>query len=219
MKKLFIILLAAISVQMVVAQKVVSELTITYDITVETNSTNPNIINMFNGATTTAYLKQNSHRTDQVNGLGNTTTIYDSKTNTAAILKEYGQQKLMIKLTSANWADFNNKYKGVKYTKTTDKKEIAGYNCFKYNGTLADSTSFVVYATEEIAPEAKDYNAQFKGIKGLVLQYEMSSGTGDNKIKVINTASKVSTTPVPPAKFELPKSGYRVMTYEESIKK
>ncbi len=37
---------------------------------------------------------------------------------------------------------------------------------------------------------------------------------GDLKIKY--TASKVNLDPVPASKFDIPKSGYREMTYEES---
>lgn len=201
------------------AQKKVSELTVTYDITIETKSSNPSLINMFNGATTTVYMKQNSHRTDQVNSLGNSSTIFDSKNNATVVLKEYGKQKILIKLTPNNWVDMNKKYAGVTLTATTETKEIAGYKCIKYNGKMPDSTSFIVYATNEIIPEAKDYNAQFKGINGLVLQYELTSGTGDNMVKMTHTANKVSTTTVAPSKFEIPKTGYREMTYEESIKK
>lgn len=201
------------------AQKIVSELTINYDITVESSSDNPRIETMFNGATTTVYLKQSSHRTDQVNGLGSTATIFDGKSNTGAIIKEFGKQKILIKMTAANFVDMNKKNTPINFIATTETKEIAGYNCTKYTGLLSDSATYEVYVTTAIVPENKDYNTNFKGINGLVLQYEITTGTGTNKVKIINTASKVSTTTVAPTKFELPKTGYRVMTYEESVKK
>ncbi len=218
MKILLTLVLSLSIFNVLTAQKSVSELTVTYDITIQTESKNPNIINMFNGATTTIYLKQNSHRTDQVNGLGTTSTIYDGKNSSAVILKEYGKQKMLIKLTSKNWTDYNAKYNGIIFNATTETKEIAGYKCVKYNGKMTDGTIFTVYATTDIIPEAKDYNMQVKGVTGLIMQYEVTFGTGENKVVLTNTASKVTTANVPPAKFEIPKAGYREMTYEESIK-
>ncbi len=195
-------------------QKVVSELTVMYENTIETKSDKPSIGTMMNGATTTIFIKKNNHRTEQVNSLGTSTTIYDNKTNTAVILKEFGKQKLLIRLNNANWLDFNKKYAGVTFTKYTETKTIAGYTCTKSIGKLSDGSEFTVFATNEISPENKDYIAQFKGVDGLVLQYEFVSGT----TKIITTASKVLLTTVNPTKFDIPKSGYREMTYEESMK-
>ena len=44
------------------------------------------------------------------------------------------------------------------------------------------------------------------------MQYEARLG----KLIVTYTVSSVNFNPVPQAKYDLPKSGYRVMTYEES---
>ncbi len=44
------------------------------------------------------------------------------------------------------------------------------------------------------------------------MQYEASLG----KLKVTYTVSSINFNPVPASKFDLPKSGYRVMRYEES---
>jgi hypothetical protein len=44
------------------------------------------------------------------------------------------------------------------------------------------------------------------------MQYEASVG----KLMVTYTVSSINFNPVPAVKMDLPKSGYRVMTYEES---
>ena len=44
------------------------------------------------------------------------------------------------------------------------------------------------------------------------MQYEATMGT----MMVTYTVSNINFNPVLQSKFELPKSGYRVMTYEES---
>jgi GLPGLI family protein len=206
-------LVLAITGFMGYAQKPISELTMVYDITVETNSDKPQMANMFNGATTTIYLKGASNRTEAVTSLGTSTTIYDGKTKSAVVLKEYGNQKLLVRMTAQNWLDANKKYEGIVFTKTEETKTIAGYNCTKSTGKLQDGTDIIIYTTKEIVPESKDYNNnQFKNAEGLVLEFQFSvSGT-----KITNTASKVIIGVVSNAKFDIPKTGYREMTYEES---
>jgi hypothetical protein len=49
-------------------------------------------------------------------------------------------------------------------------------------------------------------------LPGLALEYETAVGN----LQVIYTVSKLSFAPVPAAKFDLPRSGFRVMTYQES---
>ncbi len=216
MRKIFfsLVIILVFKSSFLTAQKTVSELTLMYDNTVETKSDKPNIGTMLNGATTTIFIKQSSHRTEQVNSLGNTTTIFDGKTNTAVILKEFGKQKILVRLTSKNWDDMNKRYTGTTFTKTNDTKTIAGYTCIKYTGKTTDGKEFIVYATTDLTTENKTYNSQFKDVDGLVLEYEITSGS----TKITTTASKIIVGTVLPNKFEIPKSGYREMTYEESIK-
>ncbi len=210
------LILSVISTVSTIAQKTVSELTIIYDISVESKSDNPKMINMFNGATTTIYIKGKSHRTEAVNALGTTTTIYNGDTKTAAVLKEYGAQKLYIKLTKDNWDDANKKYDNITFAKTTETKLIAKYNCTKYIGTLQDGTQLTVYSTTDIVPETKEYNSnQFKNINGLVLEYELTL----KDVKLTNTAAVIKIGNVDDDKFALPKTGYRELTYEESKQK
>ena len=61
--------------------------------------------------------------------------------------------------------------------------------------------------------ENKDYDYQFRSLPGLPLEYESSVGN----LKVKYTASKITFDPVPVQKFSIPVSGYRELTYQESI--
>lgn len=196
------------------AQKKVNDLSLIYDITVESAGDRPQAAQLFNGATTTVYIKGNNHRTEMVNSLGQSVTIYNGATSSAVVLKEYGNQKLLIRMTPADWKSSNSKFEGIKYTTTSETKTIAGYLCYKATGVMTDGTVFSVYYTKDIAPENSSYNPQFAGIEGLVLEYSYTAG----KMKIVNTASQVRTNTIPPAKFDIPKSGYREMTYEESRK-
>jgi hypothetical protein len=51
-------------------------------------------------------------------------------------------------------------------------------------------------------------------LNGLPLEYELVQG----KLTIKYTVSKINMNPVPASKFDIPKSGYREMTYEESKK-
>ena len=63
-------------------------------------------------------------------------------------------------------------------------------------------------------PDNKDYDYSFKGLNGLPMEYELRIG----KTTVKFSMNKISFDAIPAAKFEIPKTGYREMTYEESTK-
>lgn len=196
-----------------VAQKILSEGTIIYDITVQTGSKEPQLADMFDGVTTTVYLKGPQSRTEMISPLGSTISILDIRSGAGVVLKEYGSQKLLINMGKADWADMNKKYEGITFTvQPAENKKIQDYNCQKAVAKLKDGSSFTVYFTTELAAENKDYDYQFKTLPGLALEYESSVGN----LKVKYTASKVSFDPVPAQKFNIPSSGYRQLSYQES---
>lgn len=194
------------------AQKILNEGTLVYNMSVETGSEQPKIADMLDGATTTIYLKGDKSKTELVSSLGREATIYDASTKTGVILKDYSGQKLMITLTESNWEENNNKYNGITFENTGETAVIAGFKCNKAIAKLKNGTSFTVFYTTEVEPANKSYDTQFKTLPGLPVQYEMQSG----KMKLKFTLSKISYNLVPLSVFEIPKSGYRVLTYEEA---
>ncbi|MEO7960165.1 MAG: DUF4412 domain-containing protein [Ginsengibacter sp.] len=196
------------------AQKALTEGSLVYNISVETGSAEPKMADMLDGATTTVFIKGNQSRTEMVSGLGTEATIHNATNGTGVILKEYSGQKLMITLTDDDWAKNNKKYDGIIFESTGETSVINGYNCRKAIAKLKDGTSFVVYYTNDVAVSNKNYDYQFKTLPGLAIQYEMQSG----KMKFKFTLSKINFQSVPEAKFEIPKTGYRVLTYEETKK-
>ena len=198
--------------QIVSAQKRLTEATISYDIVINTNNAKPEAADLLDGATSVIYLKGNSSRSEMISSLGTQSTIIDGKTGNVTILKDYGEQKYMISMTAANWKQSNKKYEGITFTYVDEYKTIAGYNSQKAIGKLADGNTFVVYFTRDLIPVNRDFEYLNKNLPGLAMQYEAKKG---DKM-VTYTVSAVNFNPVPAAKFDLPKSGYRVMTYEES---
>ncbi len=194
------------------AQKVLSEGSLVYNISVETGSAEPKMADMLDGATTTVFLKGNQSRTEMVSGLGSEATIHNASTGGGVILKEYSGQKLMITLTADDWAKNNKKYDGITFQNTGETAKIAGFNCQKATATLKDGSTFTVFYTNDVDVANKGYDYQFKTLPGLAVQYEMQAG----KMKFKFTLSKINYDNVPVSKFEIPKSGYRVMTFEET---
>jgi GLPGLI family protein len=196
------------------AQKRVSELTMVYDYSVGVGNAEPRPGVNGENATHTVYIKGNKSRSEMSNPLFSSTTLYDANTGQAVILKEVSGQKLLIHLTSANWQERSAPYEGIEYKNTGETKEIAGYKCVKAVGTTKAGATITVYYTRDIIPENRDYDPQFRTLEGLPMEYELTNG--DVKIKYMIT--RINLNPVPASKFDIPKSGYREMNYEDSKK-
>ncbi len=196
------------------AQKILSEGAVMYDVSVQTGSSQAKMADVFDGATAVVFIKGGLSRTDLKSAIGNSSTIYDSKAGSGVVMREFGAQKLMIRMNRQNWADKNKKYEGIVYTKTDETKKIAGYTCQKAMAKMTDGTTFIVYYTPDLVLENKDYDAQFRNLPGVPLEFESIVGS----IRVKYAASKVSFDPVPISRFEIPRSGYREMTYDEGLK-
>lgn len=195
------------------AQRKLTEATISYDIVINTSNKTPQAADLLDGATSIIYLKGTSSRSEMISSLGTQATIIDGKSGDITVLKDYGEQKYMIKMTPENWKQSNKKYEGVTFTYYEEYKTIAGYNCQKALGKLVDGNTFTVYFTKDLVPMNKDFQYLNKNLPGLAMQYEATLG----KMMVTYTVSTINFNPVPQTKFDLPKSGYRVMTYEESM--
>lgn len=214
MKNFLSLLIVLLVTQSLTAQKKLSELTLVYDAKVTTGTAEPKMADAFDGATTTIYLKGNLSRSEMISALFSSTTIHDAKTNTAVVLREVSGQKLLIRMSNKDWKEKNDRYEGITFTNTSETKEIAGYKCTKAEAKMSDGSTFIVYYTPDIIPENKEYDYHFKNLNGLPLEYELTQ----RSLKIRYTVSKINLNPVPASKFDIPTSGYREMTYEESQK-
>lgn len=194
------------------AQQTYSEGVVTYNIVVNTGNNNETkAADLLDGATQKISFKGVNTRTELSSILGKTITLHDSKTGAAVVMNEYGEQKILIRMTKDDYEDRNSKYAGIQFELMPETKKIMGYNCKLAIAKLKDGTTFRVYYTTELVFQNKDYGAQFKNLPGFPLEYESELG----KMKVTCIADKVTFDPVPSAVFDVPKSGYREMTYKE----
>ena len=196
------------------AQKTISEGTISYEISLQSRSKENKADNPFVGATSTRYLKGGLSRIDMKTSLGTETTIYNSKTGNAAILKEYSGQKLMILLTKENWDERNKKFEGIVFEPTIESKVIGGYHCKRAIAQLKDGSSMSVYYTPDLVAINKEYDKAFSNLPGFPMEYELATATLSFSYKLLS----IDFNTVPASKFEYPQIGYRMMTYEENKK-
>jgi GLPGLI family protein len=195
------------------AQKTMSEGAIVYTLTIHKAGADSSASSISDTATVTEYIKGGLSRTDMRSSFGSEATIHDAKSGNAVILKEYSGQKLMITLTKENWDARNKKFDGIIFKQEDgDTVKINGYRCIKAIAQLTDVSVINVYYTTDINVLNKEYNNMFKNLLGIPVKYDISDG----KYTYSYSLSKIDLTPVTSAKFDFPKSGYRVMTYEES---
>lgn len=191
------------------AFKVISDCTVTYEVSVRDSKADAEMTKMMSGSTKVLYIKGSKSRNDLITPGFRQTTLTDSKSDTAVILKELGNTKYLSYLYGSRRKEQNKKYEGMQFKNTDEKKNILGYDCRKAIAKLTDGSTYDVYYTLSIAPINKEYEYQFKDLPGFVLEYEAESTDGKAKIKY--SATKVTLSLVPDAVFDIPKNGYRIL--------
>lgn len=211
MKVFSVVFLLAISIA-TEAQRQLGEGSLEYNISISSNKSSSPIANSLNGATLTVYLKEGKSRTEMNSSLGSEITVFDNRAQDGFILKEYSGQKLMISMTSANWADKNKLYDNLNFQVSNELVTIGDYNCKKAVASMPDGKTFTVYFHPAISLVNKNYNNAFPQLPGLPVQFELQSGDLSFKYSL----NKISYENVSAAKFAAPKSGFRIMTYQEN---
>jgi hypothetical protein len=196
----------------VFAQKNFAEGTLTYTISIETANGEKKVENALNGATLTLYITKDKSRTEIVNTLGSQVTFFDAKIGKGYLLREYIAQKLMITVNADNWAQKNKVNNNLVFKTDDETVSIGGYSCKKATAITADGKNYTVYFDPSVTLANKTYNNAFPQLQGLPVQYEMQSGNLIFKY----TLSKNSADAVAINKFETPKTGFRIMTFEEN---
>lgn len=181
-------------------QRVVAECTINYSIILD--STQPS-----NNTTKTVYIKGNDSRIDIVSPSFSQTTFYDKNSGNAVVLREFGNNKVITKLSKSQWIEKNKKYLKSNISYNGDTKIILGYECKGASVLTKDSSVINVFYATSIITSVKEFEYQFKDIPGLVLEYEIEEG----KQKIKYLATKINLSPVSSSKFDVPTAGYRML--------
>lgn len=186
---------------------------ITYEINVDGGNMPPEAMAMFAGSEIVIYVKGEKSRSEMNMGMQNTITISDTKAGTSVLLMEIMGNKYKIK--SDPKKEEKTPEVTVKYLDET--KTIAGYKCKKAELTFKDEAgnpqATGIWYTEDITNYMGNSkkNFQFRGIKGMPLEYEMSAERG---MKMKMTAKTINKEVVPDSKFEIP-ADYKESTMED----
>lgn len=160
------------------------------------------------------YCKGVNSRVEMAMGMGMTqTTISDGKKKEAITLMDIMGNKTAIKSTEEDMKKKTGESAPV--VKLLDEtKTVAGYKCKKAIITIKDKKegeiTMPVWYTEEITTYNSQWASQYKGIKGMMMEYEIKASGMTMKM----TAKSVTKEAVSDAKFTIPE-GYKVMTAEE----
>ncbi len=171
---------------------------------------------MMKGMETKVYYKNGKSRAETSMAFGTTTVFTDEKGNSTTLTDMAGQ-KFFVKQNADDAKKEESKNADPKITYTNDKKTIAGYECKKAVVELKDESGTVnntdVWYSEKIPyiSSSGGGKAQFKGLKGAPLEFEMNQGP--MKIKI--SATEVSMTAVPDSKFVISTEGFTEMKPED----
>lgn len=191
-------------------QRVVAECTITYSIAVEeTGNGDKEVIDALKATTKTTYIKANDARTDLASPSFKQSIFYNKASGGAVILREFGNNKYMIRMDNTRWAEENKRYEGMTISfPANETKTILGYECKKAVMQLNDGSSFTIYYAAAIIPSVREFEYQFKDVPGFVLEYESQE---PERGKITYTATKINLSPVQASRFDVPTSGYRLL--------
>lgn len=195
--------------QVLAQQRVVAECTVIYKIALDDGTIDKDVSNSINKSAKTVYIKGNDSRVDLVSPAIQQSVIYDKTQNTAVVLREFGTNKLMNRLSKEQWLAINKQYQGMNISLVNETKNILGYECKKAVISLKDGSVFSLYYATGIVPSVKEFEYQFKDVPGFVLEYQIKE-PGDNTT-VNYRAEKISLSPVLASKFDIPTSGYRLI--------
>ncbi len=186
---------------------------VTYAISFENSGLPPEALQMLKGAESVVYIKGDKRRVDMNTAMQSTTSVMDSKSKTVLTTMDVMGQKYLIKMNESDMKKEKETAPVTTIKYMDETKEIAGYKCKKAEVTTktkeGKEETIIVYYTEEIP--SSDVKSTFEGLKGMPLEYTISQGG----VKMTFSTKTIVKEPVPDAKFELAKEGYKETTLEE----
>ncbi len=190
-------------------QRVIAECTVVYSISVDSTSIDKSLSDNLTSATKTIFIKGNNSRIDLVSPAFSQSTFYDKSKGSAVILRELGNNKFITKLDSVQWQSQKIEFDSMAITTTKITKKILGYDCKKAVLQLKSGKVYELYFTPNLVPSVKEFEYEFKDVPGFVLAYQVTAKDGK---KINYTAIKFNLSPVPASKFDIPSSGYRILS-------
>lgn len=191
--------------QGLLAQRIVAECTVDYR--VQPDSIWKDLESPDFNASKRVFIKGNDLRIDMENPGFLQSLIYDKTNQQAVVLRVIGTNKFITRLEGNDWQQELKKYDSMQVVFLNAYKTIIGYDCKSASLKLKDGTNYLVYYTTSIAPSVREFELAFKDIPGFVLQYSVTR----NNHRVTYQATRISFSPVPASRFDIPTNGFRVL--------
>lgn len=189
-------------------QRIIAECTVQYKITLEDLKIDKDVQTALQLSNKTVYIKGNDCRVDLISPSLNQSIIYEKLNGSAVVLREFGNNKFMTKLSPEKWSAANKQYDEMTISLLDETKIILGYDCKKAILSLKDGSVYTLYYATSITPSVKEFEYPFKDLPGFVLEYQIKE-LGETIVNY--KAVKINLSPVQAAKFDIPTSGYRLI--------
>lgn len=192
------------------AQRVLSETTLRYQITV-LSPDDGRAVPGIGDIQYAVFLKGGQGRTEMTSSLGTESTIYDPRSGSGYIIKEYGGNRLLVNAGPADWIAHNKTYHNLSFAPESGNFPVGNYKCVKANALLPSGKKIVVLYDPSVVLPNYEYHLAFAGLKGLPVSFELEQGGLIYKYELIS----LNTDPVSYGRFQVPGKGYRILSYEE----
>jgi GLPGLI family protein len=189
-------------------QRVVAECTVQFKIIFEDQKTDKDVQNAVQLSNKIVYIKGNDCRIDLMSPSLNQSIIYEKLNGSAVVLREFGNNKFMTKLSPEKWTAANKQYNEMTISLMDETKTILGYDCKKAKISLKDGSVYIIFYATSITPSVKEFEYPFRDIPGFVLEYQIKE-VGETIVNY--KAVKINLSPVQASKFDIPTSGYRIL--------
>lgn len=176
---------------------------------------------------TVTQIKGEKSKTEMTSMMGTTIMLFDGKKHT--FLTEMMGNKTGYTATKEEMEAMakDDKDPKPKIEYTSEKKMIAGYECTKAivtaTGKDKKETQMIVWVTDKIKhdmPKSKNRNMMDLGdLKGYPLEMEMHQAQQGMDMKIVISATDVSTKPVDDSVFAVNTDGFKMYTYKEFSEK
>jgi uncharacterized protein YlzI (FlbEa/FlbD family) len=197
-----LILIFAMQVFNLCAQKKFSEGVLTYNILVDGKESGTYIITV----------KQNNiaRKIDMLSGFSNI-SVYNAKTGTTTTINYSNGNKYALQLSAEEVKAQNEQFENATFVSNGKEKTIATYSCKNSVVTYKNGMKNEIYFTTSIVPSGDNFNMMFPGLDGIPLEYEIKASNGQN-MKFV--ASSIEIKGVDNNAFLLPKE-YKLITKAE----
>ncbi len=200
--------------QNVSAQKLMTEGVILYDLKIE-GAEEMGMMAAMMPKEMTVKFKGTKSRAEFATGMSETIALNDSKDNkSGVVLLDLMGNKYAMKIDEEKIAQQKANMPEYEPVESKETKVIAGYTCKKViliNKKTKEEVS--VYYTTEIPYFENSFNAEFKMVKGMPMEYVSAL----NNIKMTVTVKEVKKIKVLDTEFTIP-AEYKLTTQEELMK-